>query len=108
MVSATELEQDGALYCKRSLGCTIDPHGDGEDGLALHAKVVEEVDGSHTELCSSIHDRGVIPVPAWSVSVMVESGQGNRELCICLSVQRNLHVVGGAEVRLSLQSAMDI
>ena len=40
-VIATELEQDGAFYCDWNLGCTIDPHGNGEDGLALHAKVVE-------------------------------------------------------------------
>ena len=102
-VPATELEQDGALYCEGGLGCTIYPHGYGEDSLALHAKVVEEVDGSHRELCPSVHDCGVVPVPAWFVSVMVEPGQGDTELCICLSVQCDLHRVSGAKVRLSLQ-----
>lgn len=64
--------------------------------------------GSHRELCPSVHDCGVVPVPAWFVSVMVEPGQGDTELCICLSVQCDLHRVSGAEVRLSLQPAMDM
>ena len=64
--------------------------------------------GSHCELCPSVHDCGVVPVPARFVSVVVEPGQGDRELCICLPVQCNLHWVSWADVRFSPQPAMDM
>ena len=106
MVHSAEFEQDSTLHHEGGLGGTVDTHGNGEDSLSLHTKVMEELDGSHRELSTSVHDCGVVTVPAGPVPVVVEPGEGDTELSIGLPVQRNLHGVGGTEVRLGLQPAM--
>ena len=46
-------------------------------------------------------------MPARPVSVVIEPGEGYTELSIGLPIQCDFHRVGGAEVRLGLDPAMD-
>ena len=103
-----ELEEDGSLDCDRCTRGSIDSGGNREYCLRFHSKMVEQLCWPNSELCPGIGDRGVVLVSAGHVPVVVESGEGDGELSISLSVQADVHGEGGTVLRLGLEPAFHI
>ena len=100
-----KLEEDGPLDCDRCTRGSIDSGGNREYCLRFHSKMVEQLCWPNSELCPGVGDRGVVLVSARHVPVVVESGEGDGELSVSLSVQADVHCEGGTALRLGPEPA---
>ena len=78
------------------------------DDFNIYFKALQICEQVWSMLCPGVGDRGVVLVSAGHVPVVVESGEGDGELSISLSVQADVHGEGGTVLRLGLEPAFHI